>query len=222
LGFAWLAVAVVAAGCSGLLDLAAPQLLQDGGGATFEASVDVDVGSGDAGPEPPGDDGYAAPDASLDAPLLDVTADVVLDTTVKDAVAEATADVAIDQGSGGPDAGVLCGFGTNYCAGNNAFCCETADDAGMPVLACIPSESACTGYYIECANDNDCRNSSICCHYASAMRCETPTGSGVCPGGGSGLTQACDPNNSGECPGGQTCTLHLTNGTLASPYWGCE
>jgi hypothetical protein len=53
------------------------------------------------------------------------------------------------------------------------------------------------------------------------MRCEPPNGAGACPGGGS-ETQACDPNQMGECPGGQSCTLHLVNQGLASPYWGCQ
>jgi hypothetical protein len=218
-------LAVAATGCSGILQLDAPTLA-DGG--TIDASFEVDVGSGD---EPQGDDApQVTDDASIDAPLQDVSVDVALDRTARDVVADAVDDVALDQASDAPPPGVLCSFNaTTYC-GPGIPCCETASDAGMPVLTCVPSQTDCTnasGYYIECANDNDCAKpaNAICCHYGSGMRCETPLmGSGGCPGGGPDLTQACDPSNVGECPGGQSCTLHLTNGAMAlpSPYWGCQ
>jgi hypothetical protein len=219
LALAWAPLAVLAAGCSGLLNLDAPQLFD--AGVTVEGSVDV--GSGE---EPQGDDTTPGPDGSLDAPTYETAAaDVVLDRTSKDAVAEAAPDVALDQATDAPASGVLCGFSGGYCDPSSTLssCCETADDAGMPSLACVSSQSACSGYWIECANDTDCKSTEICCHYSGSMRCEPPTqGTGGCPGGGADLTQACDPTQAGECPGGQACTLHLVNSNLASPYWGCQ
>jgi hypothetical protein len=90
----------------------------------------------------------------------------------------------------------------------------------MPAFSCVPANTCPSGYDIQCASESDCPGSKICCHYSSGMRCETPSGSGTCPG--SNYTQACDPSNTGECLGGQSCTLPLTNNGLPSPYMGCK
>jgi hypothetical protein len=197
-----------------LLDLPAPALLDDSG-VTADAGLDtwvVDVR--------PGDDATGMDSSVVDTALE--VADVAIETQVRDVAADTTADVTPDQVSG--DAGgIPCGLSGQTCESLlYPYCCETADDAGLPAWSCVASQQYCSaGYYIGCTNDSDCMNSMICCHYSSHMSCENPSGpSSTCPGGS--VTQACDPNNSGECPGGQACTLRLQNMGLATPYWGCQ
>jgi hypothetical protein len=206
----WLAVTVAGAGCSALLDMPAPQL-GDGADAALEASS-IDVGVPEASPGAPD----AGADSSFDA-AREAAADVALDM----AVVDAPVDVALDQSSDAPPPqnGVACGFGSSCAQSALPDCCATADEAGAPTYACVSSASACSGYLIECANENDCPNNDICCHYNSGMRCETPSG-GACPGGAT--TQACDPANNGECPARQACTLQLTINDMPSPYLGCQ
>jgi hypothetical protein len=196
-----------------LLDLPAPALLDDSG--TADAGIDswvVDV--------LPGSDA-AVKDSSLVDTAADV-ADVATETQARDVASDTPADVAPDQVAG--DAGgIPCGLSGQTCESVlYPYCCETADDAGLPVWTCVPSQSHCSaGYYIECANENDCNNSMICCHYSSHMSCENPTQpSSTCPGGS--VTQACDPNNVNECSGGLMCMPGLQNQGLATPYWGCQ
>jgi hypothetical protein len=212
-------LAVAAAGCAALLDLPAPELLDDGGEVTFEGGP-IDTGTIDV---PVGQDAGHM-DSTFDvAPEADAT----MEAQPQDVASEPPPDVAPDTGpvNGG---GIPCGLSGQTC---DAFlsCCESVDDAGFPVFACVPSEQRCSGYFVACASDNDCPsggpeggpNNQICCHYASYIHCETPTMSGTCPGG-AGVVQVCDPNNPGECLSGQTCTLHLRNQNLASPYIGCQ
>ena len=207
-----MAVSIAGAGCTALLNMAAPELVETGD-ASPEATL-LDVGPGDTSPGSPD----AGPDTSSDA-ARDAAADVAIDTTVVDARGEAAVDAALDQSTDAPQNGVACG---SISCGQSSlpYCCATSDDAGAPAFACVQSESACAGYYIECTNENDCSNNGICCHYNTAMRCETPSGGGTCPGGST--TQACDPANNGECPAREACTLQLTINGMPSPYLGCQ
>jgi hypothetical protein len=206
-------LAVAAAGCAALLDLPAPELLDDGGEVTFEGGP-IDTGTIDV---PQGKDG-----GRMDSTVVDAApeADATMDAQPQDVASEPPPDVAPDTGQGN-DSGIPCGLSGQTCDPLlTPYCCESADDAGFPAFACVPSEQRCSGYFVQCASDTDCPNTQICCHYASYIHCENPSGSNsTCPGGGD---QVCDPSNSGECGSGQTCTLHLRNQNLASPYWGCQ
>jgi hypothetical protein len=126
-----------------------------------------------------------------------------------------------------PDNVIPCGGGmwpALYCVPPTGECCEVSDDAGGARFTCVTDKASCTGYPIECRQATDCMGDQICCHYTSAMKCETPDqASGTCPSGSSGpVSQACDPLLRGECPGGQSCDGGLVNQGLPSPYIGCN
>jgi hypothetical protein len=189
-----------------LLDLPAPTL-DDGGVATIDSSPPLP----DAG------------DASTDT---GVAVEAAPDQFVGDTAQDTAAPTDVTPETIGSDAGgVLCGLSpSDLCDPTSTLstCCETFPDANATVYACVASETACQndgGYWIQCANDNDCPGNAICCHYGSHMICEN---SSTCTGGS--VIQACDPNNPnpGECPSGKSCTMHLQNNGQASPYWGCQ
>ncbi len=202
---AGVAFAVVgsAAACSAVLGLAAPSLLECTDACT-EAGLPPTIE--DAGPE---SDVTAPPsvDAGADAAAADA-----------DHVPDAVADVVPDRGS--PD-GVRCGSGASeiFCSSPARFCCLTLD-AGASTYSCAASASDCSGYSIECASDNDCSGSDVCCFYASGIKCE-PENTSSCA-----KALVCDPSapaSENQCNTGQTCSIAWVlddAGTL--PYFGCN
>ncbi len=115
----------------------------------------------------------------LDPPTLDPCASGCTDGAVDaslDGEADAHADVAADaKADTAAPTGVRCGggsFPTSYCEDPTAVCCQTTDDAGTTSYTCVASTSACDGYPIACATDNDCPGSDVCCHFSTSMKCE--------------------------------------------------
>jgi hypothetical protein len=174
----------------------------------------------------------------LDAPTLAPCLDGGCDAAVHDAAVDSTADVleasadsetSTDSGAlesscaasdAAPDApaGVLCGggcFGATYCTGANPVCCQTTNDAGITTYACTSSESACTGYPIVCANDDDCPGSDICCHFTTKMTCDTTA---ACPNS----DLVCRPGMTIDCPTGKACNVPAVNAGVTSPYYVCQ
>jgi hypothetical protein len=190
---ALLALAGALTGCASVLGLDAPSLdpcattgCPDGPTSTLDASA-----------TPTAD---AAPDqaTSTDAPL---------DVLVPDA---AKPDAA-------PGVGVRCGGGsypTTWCSGGTPTCCESADDAGTVTFACVSSATACGGYPIGCANDNDCSGSNVCCHFNSGMKCEGIT---AC----ANASLICDPSSPTDCATGWKCVTSVVAGTVTLPYDIC-
>ena len=172
-------------GCSSVLGLDAPTLDPCAGGQCVDATADVTPEAAhDAGPE-------AAPEA---APAC------VWDGAVPGASA----------------AGVRCGGGCApvvFCAGANPVCCQTTSDAGVSAFACASSETACSGYPIDCVNENDCSGSDVCCHYLAHTIC-----AGSCTSGGD---IACLPGSADDCPTGKSCNVRVLNGDAAAPYYTC-
>jgi hypothetical protein len=102
-----------------------------------------------------------------------------------------------------------------YCGGGTPVCCQTTDDAGVAAFACTSSEGgACSGYAIECVNENDCSGSDVCCHYMAHMICDT-----ACT---SSADIACVPGSTQDCPTGKKCDVGLTDEGVAAPYYACE
>jgi hypothetical protein len=193
--------AIAVAGCSSVLGLDPPTLdpcadtvcPDAAGDVTVEAGVD----SSDAGPTPdvlPGGDAADGGDAHAEAAC-------VWDGALPDA----------------GNAGVRCGGGcypVTICAAGQ-ICCQTTSDAGVTAYACATSESACSGYGIDCVNENDCAGSDVCCHYASS---HTVCASS-CP---TDEYTACIPGSTQDCPTGKACDVRLVNAGVAAPYYGCE
>jgi hypothetical protein len=161
-------------------------------------------------------------DAAMHEAAVDSTADV-LD-------ANADSDTGADSGpvesscatnDAAPDAipaGVQCGggcFGITYCTSPNPVCCQSTDDAGVTTFACTSSESACTGYPIVCANDDDCPGSDICCHFSTKMTCDTTA---ACPT----ADLVCRPGMPIDCPTGKACNVPAVNAGVTSPYSLCQ
>jgi hypothetical protein len=158
----------------------------------------------------------------LDPPTLDPCAGGCADGAVDaglDAAADARADVAVDaKADTAAPTGVRCGggsFPTSYCDDPTAVCCQTTDDAGTTSYTCVASTSACDGYPIACASDNDCPGSDVCCHFSTSMKCE---GESTC----SNADLVCDTRSADECPTGWTCDVVFTNAGQMSPYLGCS
>jgi hypothetical protein len=170
----------------------------------------------------------------LDAPTLAPCLDGgCADAPVHDAAVDSTADV-LDAGTdsgpvesscaasdAAPDAipaGVQCGggcSGVTYCTSPNPVCCQSTNDAGVTTYACTSSESACTGYPIVCASDDDCPGSDICCHFTTKMTCDTTT---ACPNS----DLVCRPGMPIDCPAGKACDVPAVNAGVASPYYLCQ
>jgi hypothetical protein len=204
IGLAWLSAAAACVGCSTLLGLDPPELAACLEGTCADAQATFgDAATGD-------DDGAAVPDATE-------AADAPVEAGLRDA-ASAQPPNTFRCGGGGV------GFPpTLYCRNTAEICCQTNDDAGNVEFACVGSRSACSGYPIGCANENDCTLNNICCYYASGIKCEPPAGTAAtCPMGAQTGTQACDPKDINECPQGQSCTARLMNGSIALPYIGCN
>ena len=159
-------------------------------------------------------DGTAPPttgDAGLDAPAL-------LDSTLPIDAPTADADAGIDaQPDTGPINGVRCGGGSSPaigCNGDTPVCCLTLD-AGPASYSCVHESSACSGYAIDCATDNDCPGSEVCCHFNSSIKCEDQT---ACAND----SLVCDPDGGADqCPTGYTCSVAFTSGSYTLPYYGC-
>ena len=78
----------------------------------------------------------------------------------------------------------------------------------------MASETACTGYPIACVNENDCSGSDVCCHYLSHTICAAS-----CTSGGD---IACLPGSADDCPTGKKCSVAVTDGDAAAPYYTCQ
>jgi hypothetical protein len=162
----------------------------------------------------------------LDAPTLDPCAAGQCGDGAADAKPEAAPDA-------GPEAapaclwdgavpaatgtGVRCGGGCApvvFCTGASPVCCQTTDDAGVSAFACAASETACSGYAIDCVNENDCAGSDVCCHDIAHTIC-----AGSCT---SGEGIACLPGSSDDCPTGKTCSVRVENDDAAAPYYTCQ
>ena len=162
----------------------------------------------------------SAPDAADGGTTGDATFDA---TTVSDTgVAQDAQEERSDDG-GSEDApatvteGVRCGNGSLVCTSTAPYCCESFD-GGSTAYECVVSASACSAYAIQCAAATDCPVSgNLCCHYQASTKCE-PASTASC----TGSVRVCDPNADGGCPPGATCTVHLQNGGLPSPYFGCS
>jgi hypothetical protein len=131
-----------------------------------------------------------------------------------------------DVEDGGEDAsGFRCGplASATYCPDYPAAVCCVTLDAGSATYSCVPSQSDCPGYYIECASDNDCNGNDICCFYNSAIKCE-PQSEGD-PGNSCANSVVCDPSlpaSGDQCNTGQSCVpnVYKENG-YPLPYDGC-
>jgi len=170
--------------------------------------------------------GVAACDSvlGLDPPTLDPCAggcldggaDVGADAPVD---ADARADVSVDaKADAASQAGVRCGggsFATSYCEDPTPLCCQTTSDAGVTSYACVTDTGACGGYPINCASDNDCPGSDVCCHFTTGMKCDSESSC-------SNTDLVCDPRSADDCPSGWTCDVTLVNDMQMSPYLGCS
>jgi hypothetical protein len=195
--FAVAGLVAAAAACSAVFGLDAPTLdpCANGGCADGSPVTAVD------GAAPPGSDGSTADASGVDA-------DQGFDAHIADSGA-ITAD----------GNGIRCGpadAGT-YCVPPGA-CCLTVDGAGNALYQCAAGASLCPGYPIECAWNNDCTGTDVCCAYGSAMKCEPQT-TASCQ-----AIQVCDPANPGDtCPTNWTCTGPVTrnDGGVTLPYDVC-
>jgi len=195
LGYGLASLAVAAAGCSSVLGLDAPTLdpcvesaCPD---ATAEASIDASDGAATQDAQPGVDAGDAAGEA---APAC-------------------LWDGGLPDASGG---GIRCGGGCSpvtFCTGGQ-ICCQTTSDAGGTAFACAASESACSGYSIDCVNENDCTGSDVCCHYVAHMVCAASCTSSA--------DITCIPGSADDCPTGKACDVRLVNADAAVPYYACE
>lgn len=190
-------LALVGVGCAAALGLDAPTLnpcVVDAA-ACVDASSPVESSPGEAATDAPGEADAVAQDVGADAP--------------REAGVEA-----------GPDAGVRCGGGTyplTYCdpAGATPTCCQTTTDAGVTTYGCVASDSACSGYAIDCATYNDCSGSDICCHFMAHMVCDSVAS---CPN----ADVVCTTSMSDSCPSGWNCNVYFANEGVESPYMGCS
>jgi hypothetical protein len=168
----------------------------------------------------------------LDAPRLDpCAASECVDGTAPssqdagpaavDGAVSSDADAAFPDADAAPDTGPLigirCGGGSSPaigCGADSPVCCLVLD-AGAASYTCDEDASACSGYPILCATNNDCAGSDVCCHYGSAITC---VGETVCPNN----SLVCDPAGpSDQCPAGWQCSVAFVNGSYTLPYYGC-
>lgn len=155
-------------------------------------------------------------DPCANTPCVDGTASTLADGTAPSDAAEdaSNVDAAPDTG---PINGIRCGGGSSPtlgCGTDAPVCCLLLD-AGSATYGCDSDASACTGYPILCATNNDCAGSDVCCHYASAIKCEGET---VCANN----SLVCEPGGpADQCPSGWTCSVAFTNGSYTLPYYGC-
>jgi hypothetical protein len=190
---AGIGAAAALAGCTSVLGLDAPTLDPCAGhtcnDATAEAGVLAD----------------ASADGAVEAPS---------DGEGTDGGASDSAACAWDGGVAFDGSGVRCGGGcyaTATCAGAAPVCCQTGADAGVLAFACVANEGACSGYPVDCVNENDCSGSEVCCHYSTHTICANSCTS-------SGAT-ACLPGSADDCPTGWTCRPADAGG---SPYYTCQ
>jgi hypothetical protein len=78
----------------------------------------------------------------------------------------------------------------------------------------VASESACSGYAIDCVNENDCNGTDVCCHYTSHTVCAASCTSGA--------DITCLPGSTDDCPAGKKCSVAVTDGDAAAPYYTCQ
>ncbi|HEY3818983.1 MAG TPA: hypothetical protein VGL81_17555 [Polyangiaceae bacterium] len=188
-------------GCSSVLGLDAPTLDPcTTGGACVDAGLDGTVEASDAASSPDASASDGPADAASEAGP-DAAPACVWDGAVPDASA----------------AGVRCGGGCEpvvFCTGTTPVCCQTTASTGAPAFACASSETTCTGYAIDCVNENDCSGSDVCCHYIAHTVCAAS-----CTSGGD---IACLPGSSEDCPTGKKCSVPVMNGDAAAPYYTCQ
>jgi hypothetical protein len=200
------AAAVVAGGCTSVLGLDAPTLDPCIQHACLDAAVDGGVtvdAPGTDSVSPLADSGEASSDSSSDGKGGDGPS------------SEAAACV-WDGGIAFDGGGVRCGggcFPTVTCAGPTPFCCQTLGTGGF-AYACVASESTCSGYSISCVNENDCGGSDVCCHYSTHTVCASS-----CTSNGD---IACVPGSADDCPAGKSCSVRVTDGDAAAPYYTCQ
>jgi hypothetical protein len=178
----------VLVGCSSVLGLDPP---------TLDPCIALGCLDGSTGPD------SSAADAAPDGP------------TETDAVVK---DVGVDATDAGPETGVRCGGGaypTTYCAGTTPTCCQTTTDAGVTTYGCVASETACTGYAIDCATYDDCAGNDICCHFSTHMVCDSVASC-------MNANVVCTTAMSDSCPSGWTCNVYFANAGVESPYMGCS
>jgi len=191
LGCGVVLLTVVVAGCSSVLGLDPPTLDPCLDGGCIDGSTGLDSSAGEATVDGPTEADAVSSDVEVDAPR-----------------------------ESGPDAGIRCGGGTyplTYCdpGGATPTCCQTTTDAGTTTYGCVASESACTGYAIDCATYDDCAGSDICCHFSTHMVCDSVA---ACPN----ADVVCDPSMTDSCPTGWTCKVYFANAGVESPYMGCS
>jgi hypothetical protein len=151
----------------------------------------------------------------LDAPKLDPCAEVACNDAAIDGAdaSDARADAATDSSV----VGLRCGggsFGVTGCSAASPTCCQLTSGAGT-TYECRASATACTGYPIECASNEDCSGNGVCCHSATQIRC---VGATACADD----SLVCEPGGrTDQCPTGWKCTGTLTNAGIASPYFAC-
>jgi hypothetical protein len=190
-------VAASAAACAGVLGLDAPTLDPCASGSACADANEIPVP--DAGSE-------AAPPLAEAGPL----------DAMPDAAPDAVADVIPDRG---PSTGVRCGADASaiFCAPPAPECCLTLDDAGASSYGCVSGASACAGYPIACASNDDCSGTDVCCFYHSGLKCE-PVNTASCAN-----VLVCDPSGpSDQCNAGQTCSAPVVVDAGTLPYSYCK
>ncbi|HEY8089745.1 MAG TPA: hypothetical protein VIF09_17915 [Polyangiaceae bacterium] len=160
----------------------------------------------------------------LDAPTLDPCAEQPCVDATGEAAAEATlpeaggeAACVWDGGVAFVDGAVRCGggcFAEVSCSGATPVCCLTQAGSGAVSYGCVASESACSGYAIDCVNENDCNGTDVCCHYTSHTVCAASCTSGA--------DITCLPGSTDDCPAGKKCSVAVTDGDAAAPYYTCQ
>jgi hypothetical protein len=163
----------------------------------------------------------------LDAPTLDPCAQQLCVDATSEASVEASLEATLpeageagcvwDGGVGFIDGAVRCGggcFAETACSGATPVCCQTQTGSGVATYGCVASEGACTGYAIDCVNENDCSGSDVCCHYTSHTVCAQSCTSGA--------DIACLPGSVDDCPTGKKCSIPVNDGDAAAPYYTCQ
>jgi hypothetical protein len=190
-----LACLAATGGCSSVLGLDAPTLDPCAGQACADATAEGSIEAGTEGAVEVGTDAAADGDAGPPG----------------DAGCIWDGEVPFDDGA------VRCGggcFAPTSCSGATPVCCQTQDATGELTFTCAASEAACSGYSIDCVNENDCSGNGVCCHYSTHTICATS-----CTGN---QDIACLPGSADDCPAGKKCDVVAKNGDAAVPYYLCE
>ena len=188
-------LALVLGGCRAVLGIDEPTL-----DPCAEGCVDGSLESGlvDSGGAVDTADGAPITDSAVEsAPPSDVV-------TLVEAASEAAAPT-----------GVQCGPSAQatYCTDALPVCCRKNADASV-IYSCVSGVAACSAngdYDIQCSSASNCGTGQVCCHYGSAMKCESVKD---CLSGGDTV---CDPNGISPCAAGSTCSRQLPS----LPYFAC-